>query len=116
MKGNLFALPNVSLVLTWSRRWNLKGLREDFTRRGLTPPDEATVRERYLGEKVDAPDLPIMKDFIRFHAASSSGKIVDLPTPDSVNAFAEWFFAGFTRVTGTPIIDEDRSEVYDVSY
>jgi len=56
------------------------------------------------------------QDVVRFYTASSSGKIVELPTADSVNAFAEWFFAGFTRVTGTPTIDEDRSEVCDVSY
>jgi hypothetical protein len=27
---------------------------------------------------------------------------------------AEWFFAGFARVTGTEIAEEDRKEVYDV--
>jgi hypothetical protein len=36
------------------------------------------------------------------------------PTPSTL--FAEWFFAGFTRVTGTPTNAEDKSEVYDVSY
>lgn len=89
-------------------RWDTGGL---CTERP-SPPDEAMVRERCLGKGVDAPDLLMVKDF-RFHAASSSGKIVELPTADSVNAFAEWFFAGLTRVTGTPTIDEDRSEVYD---
>jgi hypothetical protein len=68
------------------------------------------VRERCLGKGVDALDLATVKDFIRFHAASNSGKIVELPTADLVNAFAEWFFAGFTRVTVTLTIDEDRSE------
>jgi hypothetical protein len=51
------------------------------------------VRERCLGKGVDAPDVPIVKDFIRFSAAASRGKIVELPTVDSVNTFAEWFFA-----------------------
>jgi len=37
------------------------------------------------------------------------------PTPDSINTIAEWFFAGFTRVTGTEINEKDRSEVYKVS-
>jgi hypothetical protein len=74
------------------------------------------VRERYLGEGVDAPNVPTVKDFIRFSAAASRGKIVKLPTVDSINAFAEWFFAGFTRVTRTPTIKEDRTEVFNVSY
>jgi hypothetical protein len=37
-----------------------------------------------------------MKDFFRFYAATSQGNIVEKPTADSVNTFAEWFFAGFT--------------------
>jgi len=103
-------------VLTQSRRWNHGEMRRDSARRGLRPPDEATVRERFLGEGVDAPDLATMKDFIRFRAVTSRGKIVKEPTADSVNTFAEWFFVGFTRVTGTPTNAKDRSEVYGVSY
>ena len=99
----------MSLVLTQRLRWNLDEIREGCARSGLPLPDEAVVRERCLGQGVDAPDLPTVKDFIRFHAAASRGKIVELPTIDSVIAFAEWFFAGFTRVTGTPTIDEDRN-------
>jgi hypothetical protein len=34
---------------------------------------------------------------------------------DLVNMFAEWFFAGFTRITVIPIEKEDRGEVYNVS-
>jgi hypothetical protein len=52
------------------------------------------VRERCPGKGVDAPDVPTVKDFIRFSAAASRGKVVELPTVDSVNAFAGWFFAG----------------------
>ena len=57
-----------------------------------------------------------MKDFLRFQAATSSG-IIDEEgrvTVDSLNTFAERFFAGVTRVTGTPIEERDRSEVYNV--
>ena len=36
-------------------------------------------------------------------------------TVDSVNTHAEWFFAGFSRVTWTPTDKDDRSEVYNVS-
>jgi hypothetical protein len=62
---------------------------EDFARSGLPPPDEAMVRERCLRKGVDAPDVLTVKDFIRFSAAASRGKIVELPTVDSVNAFTE---------------------------
>ena len=91
-------------------------MREGFARRGLPAPSEATVRESCLKQGVEAPDLAAMKDFTRFSAASSKGKIVELPTADSLYTFLEWFFAGFTRVTGTQTNAEDRSEVYNVSY
>jgi len=56
-----------------------------------------------------------MKDFLRFHAAISKGRLDRCTTVDSVNTFAEWFFAGWTRVTGGIISEDDRSEVYHVS-
>jgi hypothetical protein len=40
---------------------------------------------------------------------------VTKPTVDSINTNAEWFFAGFTRITGTEINEADRTEVYKVS-
>jgi len=79
-------------------------------------PTKPWVRERCLGKGVDAPDVPTVKDFIRFSAAASRGKAAELPNFDSVKAFAECFFAGFTRVTGTPTIKEDRTEAFSVSY
>lgn len=42
-------------------------------------------------------------------------KKVKLATDDSLNCFAENFFAGLTLVTGTVIDKDKRSEVYDVS-
>jgi hypothetical protein len=57
-------------------------MQKDFARRGLPPPDEATVRGRYLGEGVHAPNLATVKDFARFLAAASNGKITELPTGD----------------------------------
>lgn len=60
--------------------------------------------------------LATIKDFLRFHVAISRGRIDDKRiTVDSVNTFAEWFFAGFARVTGNLINEEDRRAVYDVS-
>ena len=44
-----------------------------------------------------ATTLPI-QDFLSFHAATSRGNIDEEErlTADSLNAFTEWFFAGFT--------------------
>jgi hypothetical protein len=63
-------------------------------------------------------DIATIKDFLRFKASISEGRIdeeLERTTADSLNAFAEWFFAGFARVTGNSIPKEDRQEVYDVS-
>jgi hypothetical protein len=116
VREGLFTLPIVSFGADESHSWSLDGMREDFARRGLLAPSEAMVRESCLKKGVEAPDLAAMKDFTRFSAAASKGKIVELPTADSLNTFLEWFFAGFTRVTGTQTNAEDRSEVYNVSY
>jgi hypothetical protein len=43
------------------------------------------------------------------------GKIKQIPTDESLNCFAEWFFAGFIRVTEAVISKTERSEVYNVS-
>jgi hypothetical protein len=60
--------------------------------------------------------LATVKDFLRFYAASSDPRIdEESMTPDSLGTVAEWFFAGFARVTGTTVEEEDRKEVYHVS-
>jgi hypothetical protein len=61
------------------------------------------------------PDMATLKDFLRFQASTMQGKIEARPTDDSLNSFAEWFFAGFTRLTETEIGKTERSEVYNVS-
>lgn len=62
-------------------------------------------------------DIATIKDFLRFIVAISSGRIDKQKriTVDSINTTAEWLFAGFARVTGNPIDEEDRRAVYDVS-
>jgi hypothetical protein len=90
-------------------------MRRDALQRDLPAPDEACVRHHCLHQGVEAPDLATIKDFFRFHIATSCGRIVAKPTVDSINTNAEWFFAGFTRITGTVINEEDRAEVYKVS-
>jgi len=92
--------------------WTHSEMQKESLHRGLPIPDEANARLRCLREGVEAPDLATIKDFLRFHIATSRGKIVKILTADSVNTFAEWFFAGFHRITGTTIDEEDRSEVY----
>jgi hypothetical protein len=106
--------PLRRLILTWYFSWRHEEMKEDALQKGLPVPDEAAVRDRVLTKHVDAPDLATVKDFLRFHAATSKGKIREEISCDSLNTFAEWFFAGFSRVTDTPISDDDRSEVYNV--
>jgi hypothetical protein len=55
-----------------------------------------------------------VKDFLRFYIATSRPQLSKIPTVDSINTVAEWFFAGFTRVTGTETDVDERSEVYNV--
>jgi hypothetical protein len=78
-------------------------MKDDTLQKGLPVPDQAAVRERVLAKNVEAPDLITVKDFFRFCAATGKGKIVTKITCDSLIAVAEWFFAGFTRVTDTQI-------------
>jgi hypothetical protein len=78
-------------------------------------PTEAEVRAQYLGRGAEAPTLKNVKDFVRFYISVSRPKLAPIPTVDSINTVAEWFFAGFTRVTGTPTDAKERSEVYRVS-
>jgi hypothetical protein len=49
-------------------------VKEDVLQEGLPVPDEAVVRERVLGANVGAPDHVTVKDFLRWHAAISSGQ------------------------------------------
>lgn len=75
-----------------------------------------TTRPGRLREGLPPPDLATIKDFLRFHVAISRGRIDEQrSTVDSVNTFAEWYFAGFARVTGNLVDEEDRRAVYDVS-
>lgn len=56
----------------------------------------------------------MIKDVFRFHVAISRGKIDDQRIiPDSLNNFAECFFAGFARATGDLIEEDDRRAAYD---
>jgi hypothetical protein len=90
-------------------------MRRDAEKRHLPLPDEEMAHEDCLRPGIAAPDLVTVKDFVRFYVATSRPKLSNKPTADSINKVAEWFFAGFTRVTGTDTDEQDRSEVYNVS-
>jgi hypothetical protein len=91
-------------------------LRETATQQGLALPAEEIAREHCLRPKIAAPDLTTVIDFMRFYAATSDPRLdEEISTVDSLNSVAEWFFAGFARVTKTEIVEEDRKEVYHVS-
>ena len=77
-----------------------------------TPPKEM-ARERCLRPSVSAPDLVTVKDFFRFYIATSRPHSTDVPTADPINAVAEWFFARFTRITGTDTNEQERGVVYN---
>lgn len=90
-------------------------MQRDSCRQGLALPDEESARQHCLRPGVEAPDLATVKDFLRFYIATSRPQLTKKPTVDSINTVAEWFFAGFTRVTGTETDAEERSDVYGVS-
>lgn len=98
-------------------------LKKQYTAEPLFRDDTAvdvsyTTEVRSLRDGLPPLDLATIKDFLRFVVATSKGIIDDgqkKVTVDSMNTFAEWFFAGFARVTGNRIDEEDRCAVYDVS-
>jgi hypothetical protein len=72
------------------------------------------MRKDALQKDLLTPDLATIKDFFRFYIVASCGRIVAKPTVDSINTSAEWFLAGFTRITGTEINEEDRIDSYNL--
>ncbi|KAK5312036.1 hypothetical protein LTR34_010907 [Exophiala xenobiotica] len=76
---------------------------------GSAPPDYETIGREHLRGGAAAPDLATVKDFLRFYRATSQPRLdPDRSTADSIIIVAEWFFAGFTRVKGTPTDEEER--------
>ena len=58
--------------------------------------------------------IATLKDFLRYYALGSNGALDRRMTAESLNSQAERFFAGFTRVTGSIVTEEDRSHIYNV--
>ena len=92
-------------------RWWQNNFREDNE-----DIDHETVRARVLCPSAPAPSTVNVKDFFRFYVKQSKGLINKHASVESVVTNAEWFYAGFTRVTGTPTLDKDRTEVFWVRY
>ena len=94
--------------------WRLAHLERDHAGRGLPAPTAEEVRAQYLGRGVELPDLATLKDFIRFYIYTSQPRLSLTMTTDSMGTVSEWLFAGFTRVTGTVVPRDIRSEIYSV--
>lgn len=116
--------PAQRCILTQSSRWVIAvEKKKQDTGEALFDGNAAvdvsyTMESRSLREGLPSLGLATIKDFLRFVIATSRGIIDDEQnkvTVDSMNTFAEWFFAGFARVTGNSIDKEDRHAVYDVS-
>ena len=70
-----------------------------------------TTGAQSLREGLPPLDLATIKDSVSYGIIDEN----KLVTVDSLNTFAEWFFAGFARVTGNRIEEEDRRTVYSMS-
>lgn len=78
-------------------------------------PDKAAIRAACLAKNVVAPELAAIKEFLRFYALGSKALLHKHASADSTCIYAEWFFAGFQRVTETSVDETERTEVYRVS-
>ncbi|KAL9118138.1 MAG: hypothetical protein Q9187_005320, partial [Circinaria calcarea] len=81
----------------------------------INESEDAAAEVPRLQNNSPPPNLATIKDFLRFHIAISQGRIDEEGriTADSVNTFAEWLFAGWARVTGNTVDEDDRKAVYD---
>lgn len=93
--------------------WHLARIERDHLERGLPALSKEGVRSEYLGPDTKVPDLATVKDFPRYYIHTSQPRLADGTTADSMRTVSEWFFAGFTRVTGTVVPEDVRSEVYE---
>ena len=91
-------------------------MQRDAPEYGKSPPTEETAREHCLLSSTTTPDFVTAKDFIRFYVATSLLNLVDVPTVDSINTMAEWFFARFTCVTDSDTDEGERSKIYNVRW
>lgn len=64
-----------------------------------------------------APSHGMIKEFIRWHIGSITGRLDEdeRPTMRTISAGAECFFGGFEELTKVKIIEADRKEIKTVS-
>lgn len=110
-------------MLTRLSRWvdGIKKIHHD-TRVVLCDDDCTTIDVyhatglRHIGEGALPFDLANIKDCLRFHVATSRGRLEDERTTlDAVNTFVKCLFAGFARVAGKLINAEAKRAEFDVS-
>jgi len=68
-----------------------------------------------VAKNSEPPSIVDLKDFLRFYASSSRGRVAGVPTTRTIEKVATSFFRGFERATGTIIASSDRDEIYSVS-
>ena len=78
------------------------------------PLDWKSVKSYVLHDGAPAPALHKIKDFVRFYVKQSKGRITEHATINTTLSQAVFFFAGFTRETGTAIKEADRTEIFKV--
>src|ERR1700735_4276808 len=78
-------------------------MRGDALQRDLPAPDEACARHRCLYERVEAPDLAMMKIFFRFYIATSSGRIMAKPTVQLTPILNGFLLALLVSLLGTQL-------------
>ena len=108
------------LKLTTWNRW-IASVKKEKEEQGVLFLDNTmngpyTTEARSLRAGLPPLDIPTMKDFFRFYALTGDGQLDVRMTTDSLNSQAERFFAGFTRVAGSNITEQDRAHIYDVRF
>lgn len=81
--------------------WQLVHIERDRPHHGLLIPSEGEVHTQFLGRSVKLPNLATLKDFLHFYIATSQPRFASKTTTDPIGTVTEWFFTGFTRITGT---------------
>jgi hypothetical protein len=84
--------------------------------KGYRSPSRPALGDAVSTKGLTPPTWEPAKEFFRFTPpwAVERSTLKKGLTFDLLNTFAEWFFTGFTRVTGMPTDEGDRSEIYKV--
>jgi hypothetical protein len=89
--------------------WSYREFRDLSKETRPCPLDWQSVKSHVLYDGAPAPALHKLKDFIRFYVKQSKGRIKEHATVQTTLLQAVFFFAGFSRETGTAIKEKDRT-------